>query len=218
MKLLCKLITWYFSFYLGKFISFLFLLLFSPFLTFLFQYFYSGFLSTRFSFFGKNSIIHFRMRLGIGLQNVQIGKKVIIGKSSVITAWTIHNGIRFSPKIVVGDNCQLGDFIHLSAINSIIIGNNVLTGRYVTIVDNAHGQCIKEDLQQAPSSRFLYSKGDIIIEDNVWIGDKVTILSGVTIGKGSIIGANSVVNSDVPNYSLAAGIPAKIIKKIKYES
>ena len=74
------------------------------------------------------------------------------------------------------------------------------------------------------------SKGDIIIEDDVWIGYRSTILSGVHIGQGAVIAAGSVVTKDVPPYTVVAGVPAKNIKKrfpdemikelleIKYES
>jgi acetyltransferase-like isoleucine patch superfamily enzyme len=65
-----------------------------------------------------------------------------------------------------------------------------------------------------PSERDLYSKGSVTIEDNVWIGDKVTILPNVRIGEGSVIGANSVVTKDIPPFCVAAGNPAKIIRKL----
>ncbi|WP_199520746.1 DapH/DapD/GlmU-related protein [Pseudomonas lactis] len=54
----------------------------------------------------------------------------------------------------------------------------------------------------------------MVIEDDVWIGEKVAILKGVTVGKGSVIGAGAVVTKDVPPYSVAAGIPARILKTL----
>ena len=67
----------------------------------------------------------------------------------------------------------------------------------------------------APNSRPLYSKGPVIIDDNVWIGEGAMIMPGVHVGNGAIIAANSVVTKDIPAYSVAAGIPAKIIKTMK---
>lgn len=89
-------------------------------------------------------------------------------------------------------------------------------GKYVTIVDNAHGKVTFSNMCLPPIKRDLDIGCPVIIEDNVWIADKVTITKGVRIGKGSIIGANSVVTKDIPPYSLAVGIPAKIIKQFKY--
>lgn len=59
----------------------------------------------------------------------------------------------------------------------------------------------------------LFSKGDVTIGDNVWIGDKATVLPGVTIGDGAVIAANTVVTHDVPAYSVVGGNPARIIKQ-----
>ena len=81
------------------------------------------------------------------------------------------------------------------------------------INDNLHGNICRMELDIAPNLRPLTSKGPIIIEDNVWIGEMVCILSGVSIGKGAIIAAGSVVTKDIPAYTIAAGIPAKVIKK-----
>ena len=57
-----------------------------------------------------------------------------------------------------------------------------------------------------------FSKGDIIIEDDVWIGYGATIMSGVHIGKGAVIAANAVVTKNVPAYAIVAGIPAKLVR------
>ena len=93
------------------------------------------------------------------------------------------------------------------------MGNGVLTGRWVTITDNSHGETDYETLKMQPILRKLYSKGAVKIGDNVWIGDKVTILPNVTIGNGAIIAANAVVTRDIPPYSIVAGNPARIIKQ-----
>ena len=145
-----------------------------------------------------------------GLKNIHIGNYTYISSHSILSTWTIGN----KPFLKIGNNCNIGEYNHYSAANKIIIGNGVLTGRWVTITDNNHGSFTKEQLQVSPIIRPIVPKGEIIIDDNVWIGDKATILAGVHIGEGSIIGANSVVTKDIPPFSIAVGNPAKIIKTL----
>lgn len=143
----------------------------------------------------------------------RIGEGSNIGKYAVLTAWDNYEGESFTPQVTIGERCSFGDYLHLTCINKIIIGNDVLTGRWVTISDNGHGNTDNRSLQIAPSKRKLSSKGLIEIGNKVWIGDKATILAGVKIGEGSVIGANSVVTKDIPPYSIAVGNPAKVIKQ-----
>lgn len=145
-------------------------------------------------------------------EHMQIGSGTSFGRMAVLTAWDNQDGRKYTPEIRIGEKCNFGDFIHITAINKISIGDNVLTGRWVTITDNSHGDTQLESLKTAPIKREWVSKGPVIIGNNVWIGDKATILPGVTIGDGAVIGANSVVTSDIPPYCVAGGNPAKIIK------
>jgi acetyltransferase-like isoleucine patch superfamily enzyme len=123
-------------------------------------------------------------------------------------------GDKFTPQIIIGDNVSIQKDCHIGAINKIIIGNNVLLASKVYISDHSHGEITKEALLLPPSKRKLYSKGPVIIEDNVWLGEGVVILAGVTIGKNSIVGANAVVTKSMPTNSVIAGNPARPIKII----
>ncbi|MGI6220066.1 MAG: acyltransferase [Bacteroidaceae bacterium] len=109
---------------------------------------------------------------------------------------------------------SIRDYSQVTAIRSIRIGNGVRTGPNVLITDNAHGASVAELLETAPNLRPLSSKGPVVIEDNVWIGTKSSIMPGVRIGRGSIIAANSVVTHDIPPYCVAAGAPARVVKKM----
>lgn len=124
----------------------------------------------------------------------------------------IFGNKKFMPEIIIGNNVSLGAYNHISAINSIKIGNGVLTGKWVTIVDNSHGDTNLKSLYKSPSKRPMVSKGKVLIGDDVWIGDKVTILPNVEIGKGAVIAANSVVTKNVKSYTVVGGNPATIIK------
>lgn len=149
-----------------------------------------------------------------GLQYISIGKGTNIGEDVILTAWDKYENDKFSPSISIGENCMIGEHAHITACHQIVIGNGVLTGRYVYISDNAHGNSSKEESEIPPIKRKLHVKGPVVIEDNVWIGERVCILSGVHIGKGAIIAANAVVTHDVPAECIAGGVPAKVIKKL----
>lgn len=153
-----------------------------------------------------------------GEKYFSIGKGTSFGKMAVLTAWDKYEGESFVPDVKIGENCDFGDYLHLTCINQITIGNNVLTGRWVTISDNGHGDTDYNTLLIRPQNRKLSCKGPVEIGNNVWIGDKASILSGVNIGEGAVIAANAVVTKNVPSYSIVAGNPAKIIKRNFKES
>ena len=117
--------------------------------------------------------------------------------------------------LFLGNNCEMGDNVHLVAYEKLIIGNNVLMASKIFISDTNHGDYSGDEQSSpssSPNSRPLITK-PVAIGDNVWIGENVCVLPGVTIGTGSIIGANSVVNKDIPANSIAVGAPAKVVKK-----
>lgn len=148
-----------------------------------------------------------------GAKYILIGKNTNFGKHCILTAWDKYHNDNFIPSITIGENCNFGEYNHITSSNRIIIGNNLLTGRWVTITDNSHGMTDYDSLRIAPVDRRIYSKGSVIIGNNVWIGDKATILPGVKIGDGAVIAANTVVTKDIPAYSVVGGNPMKILKQ-----
>ena len=146
-------------------------------------------------------------------QNVYLGSYIFFGKSVIVETYDHYLNDDFCPNIKIGDYSLLGDHCHITCVNRIEIGNHVIFGRYVFITDNSHGKSEAKDMIVPPLQRHLYSKGPVIIEDNVWIGEKVTILPNVRIGYGSIIGANSVITKNVPKLSIVVGNPQRVIKQ-----
>lgn len=176
---------------------------------------YTYWLSNYIGWIGKDSRVKPPCTItGGGEKQISIGKNTLIQANCILGCWAKYGGYVYNPSIVIGDDCIIGEYNHFSAIDRITIGNGVLTGNYVYIGDNSHGNMSPEDLQMPPCNRGLTSKGEVVIEDNVWIGDKVAILSGVRIGKGAVVGANSVVTKDVEPYTVVGGNPARIIKTI----
>jgi acetyltransferase-like isoleucine patch superfamily enzyme len=147
-------------------------------------------------------------------QYIEIGNNFLALERFRMEAWDNYSGENFDPVIKIGDNVIFNNDIHIGCINKIIIGNNCLFASRIFITDHEHGNTTKEMLSIPPSERKLISKGPVIIGDNVWVGEGVAILPNVTIGRNCIIGTNSVVTKSIPENSVAAGIPAKVIKKI----
>lgn len=177
--------------------------------------FYSGWVSAEFKSVGERLLIIPPISL-VGGKYISIGNRFCLGKNGTLTAWDRHVDDVFRPKIIIGNNVSIGTESHITAINSIKIGNNVLTGKKVTITDNAHGKADSEAFSLPPAVRHLYSPGPVIIEDGVWLGDKVSILPNVVIGRNSIIGANSVVTKNIPPNCVACGNPAKVVKTVAF--
>jgi len=171
---------------------------------------------SEFNSFGEGSLLGINSTF-LNFQYISIGKGSSLGTRLTLTCYdtmkTQDEIQLFDPFISIGNGVSIGDDAHITCINKIVIGNNVLMGKKVLITDNAHGNSKRTTLDEIPARRPLYSKGPVIIEDNVWIGEKASIMPGVHIGKGAIIGANAVVTKNIPPYAIVAGIPAKIINK-----
>ena len=167
-----------------------------------------------FAQWGKGSHIAWKALRLEGLPYISVGQGTLIAAGVQLTAWDRHNDSRFMPSISIGAHCTIRENSHITAINSISIGNHLLTGTNVLITDNSHGKASREQMDIPPTQRPLFSKGPVKIGNNVWLGNNVCVMPGVTIGDGAIIGANAIVTHDIPAYSVAAGIPAKVIKQL----
>ena len=166
--------------------------------------------------FPKARIIRFPIDIR-GKKFIQVSKGFTTGVGCRIEAYP-----KTDKKVLFfGENFQMNDYVHITAMESVKIGNNVLLASKIYISDCSHGSYSGDENDSHPGSiphdRPLSSK-PVVIEDNVWLGEFVSVLPGVTIGKGSIVGANSVVSKSLPPYVIAVGTPAKPIKKFNFET
>lgn len=148
-------------------------------------------------------------------KNVSIGDNCSIGKYVDFFPLTFHNGKKYSGKIIIGNNVNVGDYNRFASMDGIIIEDNVLFAGYVHITDHSHEYV---DIDTPIMKQGVYSKGKVRICKNAWIGFRAELLSGVTIGEHSIVAAGSVVTKDVPAYSIVAGCPAIVIKEYNQKS
>lgn len=133
-------------------------------------------------------------------------RKFVLGRRSVVESFCcINNAVG---DVIIGDNTRIG--LHTTVIGPVEIGNNVnlAQGIVVTALNHNFTDCTKRIDEQGIST------AKVTIGNDVWIGANATVLPGVTIGNHCVVAAGAVVTKDVPPYSLAGGVPAKILKKL----
>ena len=112
------------------------------------------------------------------------------------------------PKNVkIGKNVTVMNGALMMSAGGITLEDNVLIAANVQLITNNHD----------PYDRYVITCKPILIKEGAWVGAGATILPGVTVGKHAIIGANSVVSKDIPDYAVAVGCPAKVIKYLEKE-
>ncbi len=142
------------------------------------------------------------------LKNRMYFKKYDLHSSSSIGFNTILSG---DGRIITGKNVVIGRHgaINTSEGRTVKIGDNVTMSHYVNIYTS--NRISNQDFSIYPHKT---QSGDVIIKDNCFIGFGVFVKEGVTMGKNSVIGAHSVVTKDIPDYCVAVGCPAKVVKEL----
>ena len=158
---------------------------------------------------GRGAVINPPFRSG-NIKQFFLGENSCVSPYGWIECVKSYAGVEYEPKLEIGEDSCIGRFVHIIACGHMKIGRNVVIAERVYISDNLHGF---ERIDKPVMPQALKHPGPVTIEDEVWIGDGVCILPNVTIGKHSVIGSNSVVTKDIPAFSVAVGVPAKVIKK-----
>ena len=158
--------------------------------------------------FGKSSFIGPGYAMGPILKRIKLGNRVIIGRN----AWFDISRYTKNAEINIGDGTQIGRYFVISACKNISIGKKCLLSYNVTIVDHDHDVLNPEI---APMDAGISEGKEIVIEDECFICAHSFILKGVHLGKHCVIGASSVVTKSFPAYSVIAGNPARLIRKLK---
>lgn len=155
--------------------------------------------------FGDNSYIDKPLRIQ-GSSNITIKNNVRINQRAWLGSEPL-TGMETS-ELTIGSGCVIGDYNHIWATHCIVLENDVLTANHVYISDNLHSY---EDINVPIIHQKILQKKDVIIGEGSWLGENVCVI-GASVGKHCVIGANSVVTRDIPDYSVAVGAPAKVIK------
>ena len=168
---------------------------------------------TNFVFDKPNRLIH--------PEYMEIGDDVYIGPNSMLDCMLEYPGPelnppadvkaeQFQPRIVIGNRVSATGGLQLAACQEIVIEDDVLLASNINMTDALHGY---SHVDTPYKFQNMWQIAPIKVKRGSWIGQNVVITPGVTIGEMCIIGANSVVNKDIPDYSIAVGAPARVIKQ-----
>lgn len=147
-----------------------------------------------------------------GAERIEIGTGTFIQRGGWLYCGEIDRD--YPPLLKLGEHCVLGYNNHITCVRSVEIGDFVLTANNVYISDNSHGY---EDVARPIMQQPVVFKGPVSIGEGSWIGENVSII-GASIGRNCVIGANSVVTHDVPDYAVAVGVPARVIRQYDPDS
>ncbi len=162
---------------------------------------------------GPNVQIGDHVRLH-GPGHIRIGSGTVIGHHVTLRAMAAYAWTRpaqeFSPDLRIGKDCFISTFSHISCAQKIEIGDRVMIADHCFISDNQHGY---QDVSRSIKDQPLELSGPISIGNGSWLGAGVCIAGNVSIGEHCVVGANAVVTHSLPDFSVAVGVPARIVKR-----
>ncbi|HXW46557.1 MAG TPA: acyltransferase [Streptosporangiaceae bacterium] len=164
----------------------------------------------RFAAFGPGSLMAFPTGSVYGERWIEVGDKTMIAEQVTMCAGMAPgHDLGPHPVLRVGNGCVIGRGSHIVAHHSIEIGDDVFTGPYVYITDQNHKY---EDIE-TPIGRQWPVNSAVRIGAGSWLGTGAVILPGAMIGRNVVVAAGSVVRGTVPDHSVVAGVPAKIVRE-----
>ena len=162
--------------------------------------------------FGSDSVLYRPLYIK-GKKDISIGNNTTILNNVRIQ---VYNDLtRLSSKVRIGNNCYIGYNNSFLAGGDIVLEDGVLLASDILVSSENHS--MNPELDQYYMDQEL-SCMSVTICEGTWIGEKVCVMPGVKIGKKCAIGAGSIVTKDIPDFSIAVGNPAKVIKKYNFET
>jgi acetyltransferase-like isoleucine patch superfamily enzyme len=147
-----------------------------------------------------------KLRMHASIRRSYARNRVILGNNASVHEYAVIKSR--GGDIAIGDNTFVSSFVNIAAKGKVAIGRNVMLANGCRLETGTHGfDDIKLPIKQQEASSL-----GIVIEDDCWLGAGVVVVDNVRIGRGSVIGAGSVVTKNVPPYSIAVGVPARVLK------
>lgn len=165
----------------------------------------------RFGAFGVGSMLNYPTATLFGEQAIHIGEDTLIGPNAVLSVGHSPDDANIPERgLVIGDRCVIGAGVVLTAHESIVIGDDVWFGQSIFVSDASHGY---QDVITPIGLQLGYAD-PIEIGAGSWIGHGAMILPGARIGRNVVVGAGSVVRGEIPDHSVAVGVPAKVVRRL----
>ena len=166
------------------------------------------------SHIGKNCFVGKRAHIN-KCQYLSMGDSCRIGNDCRISMYDQFGGNSYQPRLTIGNHVYMGDHLTFLCADRITIEDDVLMASYITITSENHGMDVESDIGYG---RQPLVTAPVTIKSGTWIGEKVIILPGVTVGKKAILAAGAVVTKDVPDYTIVAGNPARVIRRYNFDT
>ena len=174
------------------------------------QKLFNLFVSREFRSFGKGTALGLPVTLWDQHQ-IALGEQVYIGPNSWLQAIDNERKPLKNPILSIGDKTSITGSCFIAAKKEVIVEDNVLMGRFVHISDHSHAY---QDVSKPIKDQGITDARPVRICSGAWLGQGVIVCPGVTIGKNAVIGANSLVNQSIPDFCVAAGSPARVLKEL----
>jgi lipopolysaccharide O-acetyltransferase len=169
---------------------------------------FSLLVSSSFASYGARSVLQLPVRV-TGERRIRIGNDVFIGAG----CWLQIEGPKHGEVAMeIGDGTSIVGGCVISAASSVRIGRSVLMARNVYVADHMHAF---ESTEEPVLTQGITRVGPVEIGDGAWLGQNVVVGPGVRIGRGAVVGSNSVVLADVPDFTVVAGAPARVVRTFR---
>lgn len=172
---------------------------------------FSRAIRSSFAAFGERTVVQPPLHV-YGWRRIRVGSDVFIGAHCWVVALDVL--ATDHPTIDIGPGTQIAGSCVISAARRVSLGRSVLIGRNVHIADHKHAY---SDVTRPVLEQGIDGVADVEVGDGAWLGNNTVVTPGVRIGRGTVIGANSVVTTSVPDFSVAVGAPARVVRAIHGE-
>lgn len=162
---------------------------------------------------GKGAVVYSPRKIDGGW-HIEIGDNTTVSNGAWLGTFEHFAGQSFSPHLVIGSNVYIGHYACITCVSNVHIGDGCVLSEFVYISDHSHGF---EPEDGFVAKQPLVSKGGVHIGAHTFIGYQACVLPGGTLGQHCVVGANSVVTHSFPDYSMVAGVPARLIKRYSFE-